>query len=170
MPLKRTRFDPSGGQQAPQGRRPHRRIAVSPAVLPGGIHQPFDLSLRQVLAGAQGGIGRPLQHDCSVYDGWRDEFQMRFGVSDPPVPLRASWYLSPLLKVNKFSFTLKSIQQMMGRPTPITWNHRVLLIEEHGEKSYCIHEVHYNEDNSVMGWTQNAIAVFVPSFAELILM
>ena len=68
------------------------------------------------------------------------------------------------------SFTLKSIQQMMGRPTPITWNHRVLLIEEHSEKSYCIHEVHYDEDGSVMGWTQNAIAVFVPSFAELILM
>ena len=60
------------------------------------------------------------------------------------------------------SFTLKSIQQMMGRPTPITWNHRVLLIEEHGEKSYCIHEVHYDEDGSVMGWTQNAIAVFRP--------
>ena len=67
------------------------------------------------------------------------------------------------------SFTLKSIQQMMGRPTPITWNHRVLLTEEQGEKSYCIHEVHYDEDGSVMGWTQSAIAVF-PSFAELILM
>ena len=36
----------------------------------------------------------------------------------------------------------------------------MLLIEEHGEKSYCIHEVHYDEDGSVMGWTQNAIAVF----------
>ena len=46
----------------------------------------------------------------------------------------------------------------------------MLLIEEHGEKSYCIHEVHYDEDGSVMGWTQNVIAVFVPSFAELILM
>ena len=46
----------------------------------------------------------------------------------------------------------------------------MLLIEERGEKSYCIHEVHYDEDGSVMGWTQNAIAVFVPSFAELILM
>ena len=46
----------------------------------------------------------------------------------------------------------------------------MLLTEERGEKSYCIHEVHYDEDGSVMGWTQNAIAVFVPSFAELILM
>ena len=45
----------------------------------------------------------------------------------------------------------------------------MLLTEEQGEKSYCIHEVHYDEDGSVMGWTQNAIAVFVPSFAELIL-
>ena len=82
------------------------------------------------------------------------------------VPIRRSAY-PPIVPL---SFTLKSIQQMMGRPTPITWNHRVLLIEEHGEKSYCIHEVHYDEDGSVMGWTQNAIAVFVPSFAELILM
>ena len=35
----------------------------------------------------------------------------------------------------------------------------MLLTEEQGEKSYCIHEVHYDEDGSVMGWTQNAIAV-----------
>ena len=48
------------------------------------------------------------------------------------------------------SFTLKSIQQMMGRPTPITWNHRVLLIEEHGEKSYCIHEVHYDQHSNLV--------------------
>ena len=32
----------------------------------------------------------------------------------------------------------------MTEPTmPVTWNHRVLVFEEHGEKSYCIHEVHY---------------------------
>ena len=43
--------------------------------------------------------------------------------------------------------------------TPVTWNHRVLLTEEHGEKSNCIHEVHYDEDGSIMGWTENAIAV-----------
>ena len=30
-------------------------------------------------------------------------------------------------------------------PTPHTWNHRVLLTEQDGEKSYCIHEVHYDE-------------------------
>ena len=44
----------------------------------------------------------------------------------------------------------------------------MLLIEEHGEKSYCIHEVHYDEDGSVMGWTQNAIAVCSDSLQGLI--
>ena len=30
----------------------------------------------------------------------------------------------------------------MTEPTmPVTWNHRVLVFEEHGEKSYCIHEI-----------------------------
>ena len=60
-------------------------------------------------------------------------------------------FLLRLAELEPLSFTLKSIQQMMGRPTPITWNHRVLLTEEQGEKSYCIHEVHYDEDGSVMG-------------------
>ena len=48
----------------------------------------------------------------------------------------------------------------MIEPTmPVTWNHRVLVFEEHGEKSYCIHEVHYDDDGSILGWTANAIAV-----------
>lgn len=48
----------------------------------------------------------------------------------------------------------------MTEPTmPVTWNHRVLVFEEHGEKSYCIHEVHYDDDGSILGWTANAIAV-----------
>jgi hypothetical protein len=29
--------------------------------------------------------------------------------------------------------------------TPSTWNHRVLMTEQDGEKSYCIHEVYYDE-------------------------
>ena len=42
----------------------------------------------------------------------------------------------------------------MTEPTmPVTWNHRVLVFEEHGEKSYCIHEVHYDDDGSILGWT-----------------
>jgi hypothetical protein len=51
---------------------------------------------------------------------------------------------------------IKINQQMMERLMPVTWNHRVLLIEAHGEKSYCIHEVHYDDDGSILGWTENA--------------
>ena len=47
----------------------------------------------------------------------------------------------------------------MTEHMPVTWNHRVLLIKEHGEKSYCIHEVHYDDAGSILGWTENAIAV-----------
>ena len=43
--------------------------------------------------------------------------------------------------------------------TPTTWNHRVLLTEQDGEKSYCIHEVHYNRRGKIVGWTANPIAV-----------
>ena len=43
--------------------------------------------------------------------------------------------------------------QMIEPTMPVTWNHRVLVFEEHGEKSYCIHEVHYDDDGSILGWT-----------------
>ncbi|MFZ1148731.1 MAG: hypothetical protein WAR76_03235 [Xanthobacteraceae bacterium] len=46
-----------------------------------------------------------------------------------------------------------------GVVTPVTWNHRVLMTEEDGEKSYCIHEVHYDETGRILGWTKNPIAV-----------
>ena len=91
LALRRTRPDPTGGQQArPAGSRvgtPPKSSSrpMPPAVLPGNFHQTLNLGLSQVLASPQIGIGRPLRHDCSVYDAWRDEFQMRFGhVFSPP--------------------------------------------------------------------------------------
>jgi len=47
----------------------------------------------------------------------------------------------------------------MARTTPTTWNHRVLLTEQDGEKSCCIHEVHYNKRGKIVGWTKDPIAV-----------
>jgi len=51
--------------------------------------------------------------------------------------------------------------------TPRTWNHRVLLTvdfigdpdtgEFGPQKSYAIHEVHYNKRGRIVGWTQNPI-------------
>ena len=68
----------------PVGRQNHRRIALTPAVLAGGI-EALNLTFSEMFAGSQGGIGRPLWHDCSVYDTRRDEFEVRFRhVFSPP--------------------------------------------------------------------------------------
>ena len=46
--------------------------------------------------------------------------------------------------------------------TPVTWNHRVLVAEEHYgeyiEKSYAIHEVYYNPEGGIVGWTEKPVA------------
>ena len=69
-----------GGPQAvPIGHKHHRGVPVAPAVLPGGVHQPLDLGLGQVLAGAQLAVGRPLRGNCSIYGGWRDQPEVPFG-------------------------------------------------------------------------------------------
>ncbi len=50
-----------GGPQAvPVGHQDHGGVPVAPAVSLGGFHQPLDLGLGQVLAGAQVGVGRRL--------------------------------------------------------------------------------------------------------------
>ena len=54
-------------QAVPIGHEDHRAVAVTPAVSRSGFHQPLDLSLGEVLAGAQRTVGRPLWPDCSVY-------------------------------------------------------------------------------------------------------
>jgi hypothetical protein len=65
----------------------HRCVTMPPAVLPGRIHQPLNFGLRQVFSGPQVSVGRPPRHDCSVYDAWSDEFEMRFGHAfGPPSP------------------------------------------------------------------------------------
>ena len=51
--------------------------------------------------------------------------------------------------------------------TPTTWNHRVLMTKGRGEKSFCIHEVHYNKDGVIIGWTENPIAVCSDSLQGL---
>ena len=67
-----------GGPEAvPVGRQDHGGVAMPPTVLPGSGHQPFDLGLSQVLAGAQVGVGKPPGRDCSFYGGWRDQLQVR---------------------------------------------------------------------------------------------
>ena len=64
-------------QAVPIGHEDHGSVPVPPAVLPGGAHQPLDLSLSQVLAGAQVRVGAPPGRDCSFCGGWRDQLEMR---------------------------------------------------------------------------------------------
>ena len=66
-------------QAVPIGHEHHRGVPVTPTVSRGGFHQPLDLGLGQVLAGAQVGVGRPRGPDCSVYGGWRDQPEVPFG-------------------------------------------------------------------------------------------
>src|SRR5262245_4947105 len=68
-----------GPQTMPVGHKSHRGVPVSPTVLPGRVHQPLDLALGKVLAGAQLAVGETLGGNCSIYGGWRDYLQMRFG-------------------------------------------------------------------------------------------
>ena len=45
----------------------HGGVPMAPAIAPGGPEQPFDLGLRQVLAGAQVGVAAAPRCDCSIY-------------------------------------------------------------------------------------------------------
>lgn len=74
-------------QSIPAGMPEHVRVRLecqfgpgpTPTVFPGGVREPLDLSLCQVLAGAQVGVGGPLGPDCSVYGGWRNQAEVPFG-------------------------------------------------------------------------------------------
>src|SRR5262249_25552143 len=82
-------------QAVPVGYQGHGGVPAPPTVLPRRVHQPLDLGLGQVLAGAQLAVRGPLRGNCSVYGGWRDQRQMPFGHglrascanNDPPAVL-----------------------------------------------------------------------------------
>lgn len=76
----------AGPEPMPIGHKDHRSVPVRPSVALRGPQQPFDLGLRQVLAGAQVGVGESSGCDCSFFGGWRDEPELRFGQGF--VPLR----------------------------------------------------------------------------------
>ena len=62
----------------PIGHKDHRAIPVGLSVGLGGSEQPFDLGLRQVLAGAKVGIWQTLRCNCSVYGARCPQPEMRF--------------------------------------------------------------------------------------------
>src|SRR6516225_1620941 len=54
----------------PEGKQDHGRVPVAMAVVPGSLHKPFDLTLRQVLTLAVMGVGQAASANCSLYRGW----------------------------------------------------------------------------------------------------
>jgi len=44
--------------------------------MPGCLHQPLDLSLGQVFAGAQIAVTAPFWRNCSSYGVWRDQLEV----------------------------------------------------------------------------------------------
>jgi len=57
----------------PEGYQNHGGVTMPVTIVSGRLHEPFDLALGEVLAGANG-ISQPPRTDCSLYSGlepWR---------------------------------------------------------------------------------------------------
>jgi hypothetical protein len=73
------------------GDHDHRRVAMPPAALPGGVHKALDLGGRKVLTGPQRGIRQARGRDCSVFDAWGYELQVRYRHVFGPSSLSDCW-------------------------------------------------------------------------------
>src|SRR3974377_1049747 len=62
----------------PIASKEHGRITMAPSITAGRFHQPVNLTLDQIFAGAQRGVGWPPWHDCSFFGGWRHPPPMGF--------------------------------------------------------------------------------------------
>jgi hypothetical protein len=59
----------------------------------GRVHKELHLGLSQVFARPQICVGTPLRRNCSIYDAWRDQREVRFvHVFGPPSPSDWSKY------------------------------------------------------------------------------
>ncbi len=63
----------------PEGHQDHGRVPEAIAVILRRLDQAFDLRLGQMLPRPQLLVGRPFRSNCSIYGGWRDQPQARFG-------------------------------------------------------------------------------------------
>src|SRR5271155_4192448 len=79
----------------PIGQEDHRGVTVAVAIALGRFHEPLDLGLGQVLAGAQVAVGEALGGNCSFYGVWRDQFEVRFAHAFPPSSLLDCSYKNP---------------------------------------------------------------------------
>jgi hypothetical protein len=69
---------------------------MAPAVVLGGLNQPFDFSLGQVLARPVSGVGLAhRQSNCAFFGGWTDYFEVVNGRHFPLPRLDDCEYIVP---------------------------------------------------------------------------
>src|SRR6516165_10720126 len=68
LPPQRAQFGRS--ETMPEGKQDHGRVPVAMAVAAGSLHEPFDLTLGQVLTLAVMRVGKATAANCSLYRGW----------------------------------------------------------------------------------------------------
>src|ERR1039458_750156 len=66
-------------QPMPVSHEDHGGVPVTVAIVPRGLDQLFDLALGQVLSAAKLAVRLPPRGNCSFFDGWRHQLQVRFG-------------------------------------------------------------------------------------------
>ena len=81
VPTQRHQFD--GAQPMPIGDQHHGRVAMTVAIIAGGLDQSLDLGLGEVLTRPDLGIGpapgRTLRRlNCPINSAWGDQGQMPF--------------------------------------------------------------------------------------------
>src|ERR1019366_10676387 len=65
-------------QPMPVGTQEHSGVPVTISVALCGLDQFFDLSFGEVLSAAELAVRLPPRGNCSFFDGWRDQLQVRF--------------------------------------------------------------------------------------------
>src|SRR6516162_7557374 len=68
LPPQRAQFGRS--ETMPESKQDHGRVPVAMAVAAGSLHEPFDLTLGQVLTLAVMRVGKATAANCSLYRGW----------------------------------------------------------------------------------------------------
>src|SRR6516225_5318396 len=68
LPSQRAQF--GRPEAVPVGEQDHGRIPMAMAVAAGSLHEPFDLTLGQVLTLAVMRVGKATAANCSLYRGW----------------------------------------------------------------------------------------------------
>src|SRR6516164_911176 len=85
LPPQRAQFGRS--EAMPVGEQDHGRVPVAMAVVPGSLHKPFDLTLRQVFTLAVMGVGEATSANCSLYSGWWPGLLCRIHWDNYPVSM-----------------------------------------------------------------------------------